>query len=57
MLVNPDKHPTVKAKEGQAFIDWLVSPEGQASIAAYRIGGEQLFFPSANVSPVTKAKP
>ncbi|SFG85088.1 extracellular solute-binding protein [Methylobacterium gossipiicola] len=47
MLVNPDKHPTVKAKEGQAFIDWLVSPEGQASIAAYRIGGEQLFFPSA----------
>ncbi|KQP19017.1 extracellular solute-binding protein [Methylobacterium sp. Leaf100] len=47
MLVNPDKHPTVKVKEGQAFIDWLVSPEGQASIAAYRIGGEQLFFPSA----------
>ncbi len=47
MLVNPDKHPTVKAKEGQAFIDWLVSPEGQASIAAYKIGGEQLFFPSA----------
>ncbi|MCJ2080937.1 extracellular solute-binding protein [Methylobacterium sp. J-090] len=47
MLVDPDKHPTVKVKEGQAFIDWLVSPEGQASIAAYRIGGEQLFFPSA----------
>jgi tungstate transport system substrate-binding protein len=47
MLVDPDKHPAVKAKEGQAFIDWLVSPEGQASIAAYRIGGEQLFFPSA----------
>jgi len=49
MLVSPDKYPTVKAKEGQAFIDWLVSPEGQASIAAYRIGGEQLFFPSATV--------
>jgi len=47
MLVNPDKHPTVKAKEGQAFIDWLVSPEGQAAIAAYKIGGEQLFFPNA----------
>ncbi|KQT87363.1 tungsten ABC transporter substrate-binding protein [Methylobacterium sp. Leaf469] len=47
MLVDPDKHPTVKVKEGQAFIDWLVSPEGQDSIAAYRIGGEQLFFPSA----------
>ena len=47
MLVDADKHPAVKVKEGQAFIDWLVSPEGQASIAAYRIGGEQLFFPSA----------
>ena len=47
MLVNPAKHPTVKAKEGQAFIDWLVSPEGQAAIASYKISGEQLFFPSA----------
>ncbi|KQT56910.1 tungsten ABC transporter substrate-binding protein [Methylobacterium sp. Leaf456] len=48
MLVNPDKHPTVKVKEGQAFIDWLVSPEGQGAIASYKIGGEQLFFPSAD---------
>ncbi|GAB6842230.1 tungstate transport system substrate-binding protein [Methylorubrum rhodinum] len=48
MLVNPEKHPTVKAKEGQAFVDWLVSPEGQAAIAGYKIGGEQLFFPSAD---------
>ena len=47
MLVNPEKHPTVKVKESQAFIDWLVSPEGQAAIANYKIGGEQLFFPSA----------
>ena len=47
MLVNPEKHPTVKVKESQAFIDWLVSPEGQAAIASYKIGGEQLFFPSA----------
>jgi tungstate transport system substrate-binding protein len=47
MLVNPAKHPSVKAKEGQAFIDWLVSPEGQAAIASYKIGGEPLFFPSA----------
>ncbi|CAO4169036.1 Extracellular solute-binding protein [Methylorubrum populi] len=47
MLVNPDKHPNVKVKEGQAFIDWLVSPEGQQAIADYKIGGEQLFFPSA----------
>jgi tungstate transport system substrate-binding protein len=47
MLVNPEKHPTVKRADGQAFIDWVVSPEGQASIAAYTIGGEQLFFPNA----------
>ena len=48
MLVNPAKHPNVKVKEGQAFIDWLVSPEGQATIASYKVGGEQLFFPDAN---------
>jgi tungstate transport system substrate-binding protein len=47
MLVNPEKHPHVKAKEGQAFIDWLVSPEGQRDIAGYKIDGEQLFFPNA----------
>jgi tungstate transport system substrate-binding protein len=47
MLVNPAKHPSVKRADGQAFIDWLVSPEGQSAIAAYRIGGEQLFFPDA----------
>ena len=47
MLVNPDKHPNVKKELGQAFIDWLVSPRGQAVIAAYKIDGEQLFFPNA----------
>jgi tungstate transport system substrate-binding protein len=47
ILVNPAKHPHVKQAEGRAFIDWLVSPEGQAAIASYRIGGEQLFFPDA----------
>ncbi len=47
MLVNPDKHPSVKRAEGQAFIDWLVSAGGQTAIAAYKIGGEQLFFPNA----------
>jgi tungstate transport system substrate-binding protein len=47
MLVNPEKHPTVKKEPGQTFIDWLVSPEGQKAIADYRIGGEQLFFPNA----------
>src|SRR5690348_12215377 len=48
MLVNPAKHPNVKATDGQAFIDWLVSPKGQQTIAGYRVGGEQLFFPDAS---------
>jgi len=47
MLVNPDKHPEVKRELGQRFVDWLVSPRGQAVIAAYKVGGEQLFFPNA----------
>jgi tungstate transport system substrate-binding protein len=48
MLVNPAKHPAVKANDGQAFIDWLVSPKGQETIAGYKVGGEQLFFPDAS---------
>jgi tungstate transport system substrate-binding protein len=48
MLVNPAKHPNVKKDLGQTFIDWLVSPEGQKTIADYKINGEQLFFPNAN---------
>ena len=48
MLVNPAKHPDVKAKDGQAFIDWLVSADGQGTIAGYKVGGEQLFFPNAS---------
>jgi tungstate transport system substrate-binding protein len=47
MLVNPAKHPHVKTADGQAFIDWLVSSEGQKAIAEYKIEGEQLFFPNA----------
>ena len=47
MLVSPTRHPHVKAAAGQAFVDWLVGPKGQAAIAGYRIGGEQLFFPNA----------
>jgi len=47
IAVNPAKHPHVKAALAQTFIDWVVSPAGQASIAAYKIGGEQLFFPNA----------
>ena len=48
MLVNPAKHPHVKAADGQKFVDWLVSQPGQAVIAGYKIGGEQLFFPNAS---------
>ena len=47
MLVNPAKHPSVKRKLGQAFIDWVVSPEGQRAISDYKIGGERLFVPNA----------
>jgi tungstate transport system substrate-binding protein len=47
MVVNPAKHPHVKAALAQTFADWVVSPAGQAAIAAYKIGGEQLFFPNA----------
>ena len=47
ILVNPEKHKHVKKDLGQAFIDWIVSPDGQKAIADYRIGGEQLFFPNA----------
>ena len=48
ILVNPARHRHVKAEWGQAFIDWLISPEGQQAIADYKIGGQQLFFPNAN---------
>lgn len=51
MLVNPEKHPSVKVEAGQAFIDWLISPEGQKLIAEYQIGGQQLFFPNAGSDP------
>ena len=47
MLVNPAKHPNVKKVMGQAFVDWVISPEGQKVIADYKINGEQLFFPNA----------
>jgi tungstate transport system substrate-binding protein len=47
IVVNPAKHPHVKVQLAQAFADWVLSADGQATIAAYRIGGEQLFFPNA----------
>jgi tungstate transport system substrate-binding protein len=47
MLVNPERHPSVKKELGQQFIDYLVSPEGQKDIADYKIDGEPLFHPNA----------
>jgi tungstate transport system substrate-binding protein len=47
ILVHPAKHPHVKKEMGQAFVDWVISPEGQKAIAEFKIGGEQLFFPNA----------
>jgi tungstate transport system substrate-binding protein len=47
MLVSAAKHPQVKTAEGQKFVDWVVGSAGQAAIASYKIGGEQLFFPNA----------
>jgi tungstate transport system substrate-binding protein len=47
MLVNPQKFPHVKKEFGQAFVDWLISRDGQAAIAGYKIDGQQLFFPNA----------
>ena len=48
MVVNPAKHPQVKQAEAQGFVDWVTSAAGQAVIASYKIGGEQLFFPNAD---------
>ena len=47
MLVNPAKCPSVKKEMGQKFVDWVISPQGQKTIASYRVGGQQLFFPDA----------
>ena len=47
MVVNPIKHPQTKVVEAQKFVDWVTSPAGQAVIAGYKIGHQQLFFPNA----------
>jgi tungstate transport system substrate-binding protein len=47
MVVNPAKHPHVKANLAQKFVDWVISPAGQAAVNGYKIGGEQLFFGNA----------
>ena len=47
ILVNPERHPNVKAEAGRAFVDWVLSEEGQEAIAGYKVDGQQLFFPNA----------
>ncbi len=56
VLVNPDKHSAVKKDLGQAFIDWMISKEGQSEIRSYRIEGQQLFFPNANPEHLKKTE-
>ena len=48
ILVSPEKHKHIKKELGQSFIDWIISKEGQAAIAGYKINGDQLFFPNAS---------
>lgn len=55
ILVNPEKHKNIKAKEGQAFIDWITGPEGQATIKTFKVQGKQLFFPNAAPDNMKKA--
>ena len=55
ILVNPEKHKHVKAKEGQQFIDWLLGAEGQNAIRSFQLDGQQLFFPNAGQDNMKKA--
>jgi tungstate transport system substrate-binding protein len=55
ILVNPEKHKHVKAKEGQQFIDWLLGAEGQNAIRSFKVDGQQLFFPNAERGAKKKA--
>src|SRR5262245_679395 len=55
ILVNPQKHPSVKKDLGQAFIDWILSAEGQNAIRSYKIEGQQLFFPNADAGQMKRA--
>ena len=51
ILVNPERHPNVKAEMGRQFVDWVLSGEGQAAIASFEVDGRQLFFPNAGKRP------
>lgn len=55
ILVNPEKHKNIKAREGQAFVDWLTGADGQAAIKAFKVDGKQLFFPNAEPEEMKKA--
>ncbi len=54
ILISPERHPHVKQAFGQALIEWLLSPPGQAAIADYTVEGQQLFFPNANASALSQ---
>lgn len=56
ILVNPAKHPTIKADEARIWHEWLTSPSGQQAIASYRIGGQQLFYPNASSAAANTAR-
>jgi tungstate transport system substrate-binding protein len=53
IVVNPERHPHVHAGEAQTFVDWLTSLRGQEAIAAFRVDGQQLFFPDARPQAAT----
>jgi tungstate transport system substrate-binding protein len=57
ILVNSERHPTVKAVQGKAFVKWLISSEGQKAIGSYKINGQQLFFPGAKYTSVGEYAP
>ncbi len=57
VLVNPEKHPHVQAEAGQAFVDWVLSPEGQDAIGAFRVEGQALFVPNARPGKPEPATP
>ena len=50
MVVSPKKYPHLNSAGAQKFVDWVTSPAGQATIASYKIGGEQVFFPNADAT-------
>ncbi len=44
IMINPQKHPHVKAEMAKKFLDYLTSNNAKKVITGYRRGGEQLFY-------------